>query len=76
MKFEVRRGGEDSAAPKDLAFEVGVNKTEQDELFLNVKFENPYLVSTGEKKDMLVAEVVDSDFFSRTSDAESVKEGT
>ena len=63
MSFQLRRGDEDSATPEDLKFEVSLYKMEGDELYLKIKFENPTKVSSGSKKDMLVATVEDISFF-------------
>ena len=46
---------------------------EGDELYLKIKFENPTKVSSGSKKDMLVATVEDISFFC-SADSESTIE--
>ena len=66
--FELRRGDDDSAPPEDLLFTVKVRRTESDMIDLHLDFENPEQVSIGSKKDMLVIEVADYKFFSRTDE--------
>ena len=44
---------------------------------MNVEFEKPSMVSMGQSKDMLVAEVADEVFFSRSDDSDDkVENGT
>ena len=47
-----------------------------DELYLNVKFKDPVMVSIGMKKDMIIAEVANKEFFSRTDAQAGIEEGT
>ena len=47
-----------------------------DELYFNVKFKDPVMVSTGMKKDMIIAEVANKEFFSRTDTPAGIEEGT
>ena len=41
-----------------------------------MKFEEPVMVSTGMKQDMLVAEVANKEFFSRVDSSSGIEEGT
>ena len=75
MSFQLRRGGEDSATPEELKFEVFVDKMERDKLYFKVKFENPTKVSNGSKKDMLVATVEDISFFCSADSEASIELG-
>ena len=76
MQFELRRGDEDSSPVDQLNFQVRVDQTENDELYMNVQFENPQAVSIGQTKDLLVGEVMDPTFFSRLDDSTEIKKGT
>ena len=49
IKFELRRGDENSAPASDLQFEVSIQKKEDTELFLKVEFEKPDMVSMGQR---------------------------
>ena len=75
MSFQLRRGGEDSAIPEELKFDVFVDRMEGDKLYFKMKFENPNKVSTGSKKDMIVATVEDISFFCSADSEASIKLG-
>ena len=76
MAFELRRGDQFAADPKDLAFDVVVKRKISDELEFKINFENPYMVSTGQHNDILVCEIKDDPFFSRVDEPVNVKPGT
>ena len=64
MAFELRRGDEDSAQLEDLYFTVNVPKIDGDELKIKFEFEHPEKVSIGSLPDVIIAEVINADFFS------------
>ena len=76
MAFELRRGDQFAADPKDLSFDVVVKRKISDELEFKIDFENPYMVSTGQHNDILVCEIKDDPFFSRVDEPVNVKPGT
>ena len=47
LKFEVQRGGEDSASAEQLRFNVSSNGVENDLLIFMIKFDEPDFVSIG-----------------------------
>ena len=75
MSFKLRRGSEDSATPEELKFYVSVEKMEGDKLYFKIKFENPTKVSSGSKKDMLVATIEDISFFCSADSEASIELG-
>ena len=64
IAFELRRGDEDSAPPNDLNFSVKVNDLVGSELSMKFEFEKPEKISIGSDQDVIIAEIVNADFFS------------
>ena len=76
LAFELRRGDEYAAPHRDLEFDVTVQRKLHDELELKLDFKNPSMVSRGRKNDVLIVEVQDNSFFSKTNSPVKVKPGT
>lgn len=76
IAFELRRGDDDAAPPKDLDFLVSVDRRDSKEIHMKIKFDNPGSVSTGSKPDVVVAEIRDAYFFSSTDGPSLIKKGT
>ena len=75
LKFEVLRGGEDSADIQVLNFNVSSQGVIYDELSFKIKFENPDYVSIGSMSDILTVEVVNPTFFSSLTTGTSIAAG-
>ena len=75
MKFEIVRGGDDSAALDDLTFKVDSTASESGTMNFKFTFDNPLMVSIGAQKDKMVATVIDGSFFA-SGDGMPVPEGT
>ena len=70
--FELRRGYEDSASVADLKFTVSVPKIDGDELKMKFKFEKPEKVSIGSAPDVIIAEIVNAEFFSQADGTQTM----
>ena len=76
LDFSIERGAEDSADPKDLDFEIMSANLDESFLVMKVQFKKPLLVSIGSKKDVMLAEVVNGQFFSTEEDGVPIPDGT
>lgn len=76
MAFELRRGDEDSADPKDLTFEVLIDALEGDNLKFKMRFDKPHQVSKGSVPDQIIGTIINSDFFSASDSSKGIKVGT
>ena len=65
IKFELRRGDEDSAPPEELDFQVIVSNIIGDELKMRYEFKKPGMVSIGSQPDVIIAEITNANFFSQ-----------
>lgn len=75
MAFELRRGDEDSADPKDLKFEVLIDALEGDNLKFKMRFDKPQMVSKGSVQDEIIGTIINSDFFSSSTSSKGIKVG-
>ena len=77
LDFKIVRGAEDSANDEALTFDILSAGIEGSYLFLNCRFHYPLLISTGSKKDIMKATVVDGSFFMPSnSNGPSIRPGT
>ena len=64
IDFEIVRGDPDDSAPmKKLGFDVIVREQNDKEISIEVKFENPLYVSSGQAPDKLIVTFVDTSIF-------------
>ena len=75
LKFEVIPGGEDSAEPERLLFNVTSKGVYKDLLTFLISFEDPEAVSIGKQADILVMEVINPTFFSSAGSGHTIPAG-
>ena len=75
LEFKIKRGADDSADESDLTFNINSVGLEGGSLILKVKFNNPLLVSTGSRKDKMLAMIMNGKFFTPPNTACSVPNG-
>ena len=71
----MNRGDESSADIEDLAFNMIINRIENNELDFNINFSNPEYVSIGSQQDILKIEVIDPDFFASRTTGSKIEPG-
>ena len=76
LKFEIRRGDEDSSDIEDLGFYVLSAGLENSLLKFDLEFDNPQQISIGSLKDVMITTIVDGSFFSSSENGLSIEPGT
>jgi hypothetical protein len=75
MTFAIVRGADDSAPAEYLGFSVESAGIDSGMMNFKFNFEYPLMISIGEKKDKMVATIVDGSFFAN-ADGQPIPEGT
>ena len=76
LKFEIRRGDEDSSDIEDLGFYVLSAGLENSLLKFDLEFDNPQQISIGSLKDVMITTIVDGSFFSSSDNGLPIEPGT
>lgn len=70
LEFTLYRGADDSADAELLGFEVQSESVEGSDVNFVLKFDHPLLVSAGVIPDVLIAKIVNEEFFSSAGSGE------